>query len=132
MKVKKSVVAGWVLSLLVAFFLSIVSAYGKFFDFPGKEEIFSKLGWDPGVMTYVGIVEVSIALLFLIPRVAFVAAILITGYLGGATAAHVRINDAFYMPIAMGVIAWIALGLRDPRVFQIAFSNRSLESKNAS
>lgn len=131
MNVKKSVVAGWVLSVLVVFFLSVVSAYGKFFDFPGKEEMFSKLGWDPGVMTYVGVVEVAIALLFLVPRVAFVAAILITGYLGGATAAHVRINDPFFMPIVMGIVAWIALGLRDPRVFQLAFSKRSLESKNA-
>ncbi len=82
MKVKKSVVAGWVLSVLVAFFLSVVSAYGKFFDFPGKEEMFAKLGWAPGVMTYVGVVEVAIALLFLVPRTAFLAAILITGYLG--------------------------------------------------
>lgn len=43
-------------------------------------------------------------------------AVLLTGYLGGAVATHVRIHDAFIMPIIVGVIAWLALYLRDQRV----------------
>jgi hypothetical protein len=46
---------------------------------------------------------------------------LLTGYLGGAVAAHVRVHEAFYIPIVVGILAWIALGLRDPRVFACAF-----------
>jgi uncharacterized membrane protein YphA (DoxX/SURF4 family) len=130
MKAKKSVITGWVLSVVVALLLSVLSAYGKFFDFPDKEAMFAELGWDTGVMVYVGIVEVVIALLFLVPRLAFLAAILMSAYLGGATAAHVRIHENFLMPILIGVVAWVALGLRDPRVFQIAFTKKALESKS--
>jgi len=120
MKRSKAEMAGWALSLLLAVFLGLASAYGKFFDFPNKEEMFAKLGWSPNIMVYVGMVEVAIAILFLIPRTAFFAAILITAYLGGATAAHIRISEAFFVPILLGVIAWVALGLRDPRIFQLA------------
>ncbi|MEZ6153620.1 MAG: DoxX family protein [Pirellulaceae bacterium] len=76
-------------------------------------------------MFYVGIVEVSIAVLFLIPRAAFIAAILLSAYLGGATGAHVRIGEPFFLPIVFGVLVWIALGLRDPRVFRIAFQSEA-------
>lgn len=129
MKRSKAKIAGWILSVLVFAFLAILSAYGKFFDFPNKEEMFAKLGWSPSIMVYVGIVEVTIAVLFLVPRTAFIAAILISAYLGGATAAHVRINDPFVFPIIIGVIAWVALGLRDPRVFHVAFKTSNFQPK---
>jgi hypothetical protein len=44
-----------------------------------------------------------------------------TAYLGGAVATHVRIGDPFYFPIGLGILAWVALGLRDQRVFDNAF-----------
>jgi hypothetical protein len=69
----------------------------------------------------IGVVEVALAILFLIPRTAFLGTVLLTAYLGGAVATHVRIGDAFYFPIVIGILAWIALGLRDPRVFANAF-----------
>jgi hypothetical protein len=117
----KKTLAGWILSAVIAAFLIFASAGGKFFDFEGKEEMFAKLGWGTDVMVKIGIVEVAVAVLFLIPRTAFIAAILLSAYLGGAVATHVRINDQFFIPIVMGVLAWIALGLRDPRVFALAF-----------
>lgn len=121
-KPKRSVeiITGWVLSVLLVAFLGF-SCIGKFTDFEGKAEMFSHLGWSEGVMFYVGIVEIVIAVLFLIPQTALIAAILITAYLGGAIAAHVRVNDVFVFPIVIGVLLWIALGLRDRRIFQIAF-----------
>jgi len=121
MKRSKAKITGWVLSILLALFLGLVSAYGKFFDFPNKEVMFAKMGWTTDVMVYIGFVEVAIASLFLIPRTAFIGAILLSAYLGGATAAHVRINEPFFLPIVMGIVAWVALGLRDSRVFQLAF-----------
>ncbi|MBX3420936.1 MAG: DoxX family protein [Pirellulaceae bacterium] len=117
---KKMRLAGWVLSVLLAAFLIIASAMGKFTQWEGKAEMFAKMGWSTEVMHTIGIVEVGIALMFLIPRTAFVGAILLTGYLGGATATHVRIGDAFIFPILVGVVAWIALGLRDSRIFCLA------------
>ncbi len=113
-------IIGWILSgLLTAFML--FSSMGKFSSFEGKAEMFEKLGWSEAVMFNIGILEVIIAVMFLIPRTAFIGAILITAYLGGAIATHVRISDAFIFPIIIGVIYWVALGLRDQRIFSLAF-----------
>ncbi len=118
---KKQIITGWVLSLLLVLFLVGVSAMGKFTQWEGKEEMFAKMGWTETVMFQIGIVEVAIAVLFLIPRTSFVAAILLTAYLGGATASHVRVDDPFYFPIITGVFVWIALGLRESIVFRLAW-----------
>lgn len=118
---KKLEIAGWVLSVLISLFLIGASAMGKFTQWEGKAEMFGKMGWTEEVMFKIGIVEVAIAILFLIPRTSFVAAILLAAYLGGAVATHVRVGDAFFFPIIIGVLAWIALGLREPDVFRLAF-----------
>ena len=128
---KKMRITGWVLSVLLALFLIGASAVGKFTQWEGKAEMFAKMGWTEDVMFTIGIVEVAIAILFLIPRTAFSAAILLTAYLGGAIATHVRVGEPFFFPIIIAVLAWVALGLRKPGVFQLAFGNDkpvSLES----
>ena len=122
---QKLKITGWVLSVLIALFLIVASATGKFTQWEGKSEMFAKMGWTEDVMFKIGIVEVAIAVLFLIPRTSFVAAILLAAYLGGATATHVRVGDPFFFPIIIGVLAWIALGLRRPEVFRLAFGNES-------
>ncbi|MEZ6095415.1 MAG: DoxX family protein [Pirellulaceae bacterium] len=113
-------IGGWILSVLLVLFLAGASAMGKFTQWEGKAEMFDKMGWTEKAMFNVGIVEVVIAVLFLIPRTSFIAAILLTGYLGGATATHARIGDAFVFPIIIGIAVWIALGLRQPKLFQLA------------
>lgn len=125
MKTSKSNIAGWVLSGLLAVLLIVGSASGKFTEWEGKAEMFAKLGWTTEVMVKIGVVEVTSAILLLIPRTSFLGAILLTGYLGGATATHVRVGDPFYMPVIIGVVVWIALGLRDPRIFCLAFRTQS-------
>ena len=69
-------IAGWTLSVLIALFLIGASAMGKFTQWEGKSEMFAKMGWSEAVMVRIAIVEVVIAILFLIPRTSFVAAIL--------------------------------------------------------
>jgi len=113
-------IIGWVLSGLLAVMLIGLSAGGKFAEWEGKAEAFQKMGFTVDVMTKIGIVEVLVTILFLIPRTSFVGAILVTGYLGGATVTHVRVGDAFIMPIIIGVVVWIALGLRNPAIFALA------------
>jgi hypothetical protein len=126
----KKALAGWILSALIALFLIAGSASGKFTEWEGKDEMFVKLGWGKEVMVKIGIVEVAAAILFLIPPTAFIGAILLSAYLGGAVATHVRINDHFFFPIIIGVLVWVALGLRDSRVFANAFTrpSRQLEA----
>lgn len=101
---------------------------GKFTQWEGKAEMFAKMGWTEDVMFNIGIVEVAIAILLLIPRTAFVGAILLAAYLGGATAAHVRVGEPFFFPIIIGVVAWVALGLRKPEIFRLAFGHNQSES----
>lgn len=103
-------------------FLGGVSASGKLFlDFPGKAEMFEKMGYSVGTMFWIGIVEVAAAVLFLIPQTSFLGAILLTGYLGGATEVHVRMKEPFVFPIIFGVLVWIGYWLRRPDVIQSAF-----------
>lgn len=120
MNVKK--IIGWILSILIAAMMIFLSAPGKFMDFDGKEEMFAKLGWGIEVMKTIGVIEIAVAILYLIPRTAFIGAVLVTAYLGGAIATHVRVNDQFIMPVIMGVLVWVALGLRDGRIFTTAFA----------
>lgn len=114
-------IVGWVLSFLVAAFLIFASAGGKFVDWEGKEEMFADLGWSTEAMFYVGILEVVVAVLFLLPRVGFIGALLVTAYLGGATATHVRVDDAFIFPIIFGVVVWVAMAMRQPTLLKVAF-----------
>ncbi|QDT64106.1 DoxX family protein [Calycomorphotria hydatis] len=121
----KMKIAGWVMSVLTSLFLIGASASGKFLDWEGKEEMFDKFGYSIELMKKVGIVEVALAILLLIPRAGFIAAILLTAYLGGAVSTHVRVNDPFIFPIIVGVFMWIGVGLRYPDVFQLAIGNSS-------
>lgn len=126
---RKLVITGWVLSVLVTLFLIGASGVPKFIQWDGKEEMMGKLGLPLSVLPYIGVVEIACAVLFIIPRTCFLGAILLTGYLGGATFAHVRIQDQFFMPIVMGVIAWTSLGLRYPVIFQWAFNGPPASGK---
>ena len=121
-------IIGWVLSGLLAAFLIGASALPKLFlsDSEDMAKRLADMGFTADVMTKIGVVEVACAVLFLIPRTAFLGAILLTGYLGGATCTHVRVNDLkFIMPIVLGVLAWVALGLRQPTIFRLAFGGGS-------
>jgi hypothetical protein len=120
---RKARIAGWVLSILIALFMIGASAVPKFIDWPGKQDLFEKMGWSISTMQKIGVVEVLVALLFIIPRIDFIGVILLTAYLGGATCAHVRIGDAPFFPIGLGIIAWVAFGLRHPAIFQITMGD---------
>lgn len=79
-------------------------------------EEFHRFGYSDSVVTILGIVEIACAVVYTIPRTAVLGAILITGYLGGAVATHVRVGDPFIGPIVLGVLVWLGLVLRDRRL----------------
>jgi hypothetical protein len=99
----------------------VLSATGKLSHAPGVvEQMTAKFGYPERLMTPIGLLEVLCAVLYAVPRTAVLGAVLVTGYLGGAIATHVRVEDpAFAMPFLLGVIAWGGLYLRDPRVSAI-------------
>ena len=63
-----------------------------------------------------GLLELTCALVYAVPRTVELGAVLLTGYLGGAVATHVRIEEPFVVPLAVGAIAWAGLYLRDDSV----------------
>lgn len=64
----------------------------------------------------IGLAAVVGAVLYLAPPTAVLGAVLLTAYLGGAVATHVRMGEPFLMPILMGVLVWVGLYLREPRL----------------
>lgn len=127
----KTRLIGWVLSGLLAAFLILGSASGKLRQGEDADKMFEHIGYSAETMFRIGIVEVVITVLFLIPKTAFIGAILLTGYFGGATATHARIGEPVFVPIIIGIVTWIALGLRQPEIFHMALGNStSLESNS--
>lgn len=75
-----------------------------------------KLGYPEGLLTPIGITEILCTILYAVPQTSVLGAVLLTGYLGGAVATHVRVGDPFAAPIILGVLIWGGLFLRDPRI----------------
>jgi hypothetical protein len=122
---KKQRIGGWVLSTLVSLFLIFVSASGKFTEWEGKEAMFGKFGFSSALMMKIGVVEVAVAILCLIPQTAVLGTIMLTGYLGGAIVTHLRVGDPIYFPLALAVLSWIGLTLRRPEIWALVTSSRS-------
>ncbi|APR85666.1 membrane protein [Minicystis rosea] len=73
-------------------------------------------GYPAGSLLPIGVTELLCVILYVVPRTAVLGAILMTGYLGGAVATHVRMGEPFISPIVIGVLAWLGLYLRDSRL----------------
>jgi len=106
---------GRVLSALPVLMLAF-SAVLKFAKPPAVMEGFTHLGYPASLALALGILELGCAILYAIPRTTVLGAILMTAYLGGATATHVRIGEPFYIPVLLGVLVWGGLFLRDVRL----------------
>jgi len=78
------------------------------------------LGFDPDVMPVIGVLELVLVVLYAVPRTSVLGAVLITGYLGGAVCAQLRIDapllSTTMFPVYVGVAVWAGLWLRDARV----------------
>ena len=106
-----SVWTGRVITGLLSAFL-LVDAIVKLIPLQPAVEGTLRVGFAVDVVRPLGIVLAGSTLLHLIPRTRLVGAVLVTAYLGGATATHVRLGTPFWMPVAMGVLLWIAYALR--------------------
>lgn len=115
MQSKTVVWAGWILTGLPSLLL-LASAAMKLLGVPGLSEGFAHLGWPMTHAVTLGILEVAVTLIALIPRTAVLGAILVTGYMGGAIATHLRIGDPFIVQILIGMAFWGGLYLREPRL----------------
>jgi len=107
---------GLVIGAWVVLFLAFDSAV-KLLGLDVAIEGTTRLGYPAHLVVIIGVVEFVCLLAYVIPRTAPIGALLLTAYLGGATATQVRVEDPWFLfPVAVGVVVWGALWLRDPRL----------------
>jgi hypothetical protein len=113
--------AGYILSGLSGLFM-LMDGVMKLVKPAFVVEATAKLGYQESVILGLGIVLTACTLLYLLPWTSVLGAILLTGYLGGAVASHLRAGDpAFtvFFPVVFGILIWLGLLLRDPRIRQL-------------
>jgi hypothetical protein len=110
---------GRIMSALPALFL-LIDAVGKLVKPVPVVEGTVQLGYPESVLLGLGIVLLTCTVLYVIPRTAIFGAILLTGYLGGAVATHVRVGSPLFshilFPVYLAVLIWGGLYLRDERL----------------
>ena len=116
---KKMRLTGYTLSGLVILFL-LMDATMKLIRLPIAAETGLELGWPPETGFPLGLLLLACTLLYIWPRTAILGAVLLTGYLGGAVAAHVRIGNPWFshafFGVYLGLFIWGGLWLRDASV----------------
>ena len=76
-----------------------------------------QVGFAESTIVPLGITLLISTILYLIPRTSVLGAILLSGYLGGAVATHVRLGDGNqWFAVVFGVLAWLGLYFRDARL----------------
>lgn len=111
---------GWVLSILAGLSL-LASSIFKFMPPMNAEaeQALQHIGWRADQLGTLGILEIASAILYLIPQTAVIGAILISGYMGGAIATHLRVGDPVVVQAIIPIVAWLGLWLRDGRLREI-------------
>ncbi len=113
---KKRLWAGRIISALSVLFL-LFDSIGKLLKLAPVLEGTTRLGYPESVILGIGIVELVCLVVYVIPRTSILGAVLLTGYLGGAVATHVRIGSPLFthilFPVYIGVLVWGGLFLRD-------------------
>ncbi len=108
-------VTGWVLSGILAVPF-VPSALFKIVQPRGFIEEWSK-NYPEGSAMPLGVIELTIFVLYLVPKTRYLGGLLMLAYLGGAVATHVHTKDGmFFVPVIIGVIAWLGLYLRDRKL----------------
>jgi DoxX-like family len=110
--------AGWIVGGLPALFM-LFDGVMKLAKPEFVVDATVKLGYPESAIVGLGITVLACTILYLIPRTAVLGAILLTGYLGGAVASHVRMGEppfAVLFPVVFGVMLWGGLYLRDTRL----------------
>jgi uncharacterized membrane protein YphA (DoxX/SURF4 family) len=114
---KAALWTGRILTILPALML-LMSGIMKIAKPPSVVQGFEHLGYPERLAMTLAILEIGCTLIYLIPQTTVLGAILLTGYLGGATATHLRIGEPVncITTVLLGVVIWLGVFLRDPRL----------------
>jgi hypothetical protein len=107
---------GRILGAFTSLFLALDSL-AKLLEFEPAVKGSAQLGFAASATIPIGILLAACLAVYLVPRTAILGAVLLTGYLGGAVAIHVRAGNGVF-PVAftlgVGAFVWIAIALREP------------------
>jgi hypothetical protein len=110
---------GQALSVLVTAFL-LFDAVIHILNIAAVRDGAVTLGFDPDLMPVIGVLELACLALYVVPRTSLLGAVLLSGYLGGAFCAQLRIDAPLFstllFPVYTGALVWAGLLLRDRRV----------------
>jgi hypothetical protein len=118
------VVAGRAISALPVLFL-VFDGVIKVIGIQPVIDSFVRLGFRPGIAAAIGFLELGCLAVYLIPRTSLAGAVLLTGFLGGAIATHLRMGDPLFthvlFPTYVAALLWGGLLLRDGRLRSLLF-----------
>jgi uncharacterized membrane protein YphA (DoxX/SURF4 family) len=103
----------------VSILVSLVFLMSGVMKLKGGAEVtqgMAHLGLPASLILPLAIVEISCAVIYLIPKTSVIGAILLTGFIGGTICAHLRVGDPFYVQIVIGIVIWAGLYLREDRL----------------
>lgn len=116
---KPKLLAGWIMSALAVAFLLFDSII-KIMTLDPVVESFGELGYPASLALSIGLLELVCIATYVFPRTSILGAVLLTGYLGGAVATHVRIGSPLFshtlFPIYVGLLIWGGTYLREHRL----------------
>jgi hypothetical protein len=116
---KASYRAGVVLTVLPVLFLVFDSVI-KFSGLPIVGQSMTELGYPVEAAIGIGVLELACLAVYLVPRTSVLGAVLLTGYLGGAIATHVRVGNPLFshvlFPTYVAALLWAGLFLRERRL----------------
>ena len=94
----------------------VFSAFMKLKGGPELDQGMAHLGLPARMVLPLAILELSCVVIYLIPRTSVLGAVLLTGYLGGAICTHWRVGDPVFVQIVLGLVIWLGIYLREPRL----------------
>ena len=111
---------GWALSGLGAFPL-LASSTMKLIHHPVVVKNLSSFGFKTESLRSLGVAEMTIAILTLVPATSLFGVILATGWMGGAIATHLRVGDKFVIQTIVPILIWVGFALGHQALFEQAF-----------
>lgn len=129
MQTRAMTITGWVLTGLFSLFMLGASIAPKLLGMPVAAETMQQLGWPPGYVLAIGLLELTLLVLYLVPRTNLLGAILFMALFGGAMATQIRIGNPLFSHVLFSVylalFMWGGLWLRDQTVRSVFPIRRS-------
>lgn len=109
-------ITGWIVTAIPVLFL-LIDGIGKLVKPESVIKSTLELGYPEPMISTIGIISIACTLLYLLPRFSFIGAVLLTGYLGGAVAAQLRLGNPLFshilFPVYLGIFIWTGLYFRN-------------------